>query len=148
MKDAESSKIIEIDLTNQKSIKHFADTVWMDGLFGKLKKESPNSINEINETARLFEGLQTTFITFNSDSTFKLDNQSMLFGIVTDSLYRNTITGQWFYLEESSELLLKLANNEFRKYIIIKLEKNILIVDEGWRSLNDPPVKEMTLIKQ
>ena len=148
MKDDESSNIIEIDLSNQQSIKHFTDTVWMDGLYGKLKLESPNAIKEINETARMFDGLQNTFITFNSDSTYKLDNQPMLFGIVTDSFYRKKIVGNWNYLKKTNELSLKVASDEFRHYSIIKIEKNLLVIDEDWRILNEPPVKEITLIRQ
>ena len=97
-----------------------------------------------------FAGLQNTYVIFNSDSTYRLDNQPMLFGFVgaRDSTYRKTIVEKWRYLKKDKWLSLKVENDDFRNYKVVYLSKDSLVIDDEFRQINGVPIRELTLIKQ
>lgn len=150
--DNNPSQILKIDLTDSQSIIHYTDSVFMNGDFGQLKLDtSAKAIKVSKEMGMNFEGLQSTYLALNSDSTYNLDNQPMLFGFVnaSDSIYKNVITGTWGYMENEKWLSFRIGNDDNRNYRVIKLSKDSLIIDDDMRNIKDgPPIKELTLIRQ
>jgi len=151
VEDDDKSQILKIDLKSLKSITNYTDSIFMDGKFGKLKLDtSLKAIRVSKEMALNFEGLQNTYLIFNSDSTYRLDNQPMLFGFVGagDSTYRKTIVEKWRYLEKDKWLSLKVEHDDFRNYRVVYLSKDSLVIDDEFRQINGVPIKELTLIRQ
>ncbi len=150
--DNNPSQILTIDLTNPQSISHYTDSVFMNGDFGKLKSDtSAKAVKVSKEMGLNFAGLENTYLTFNSDSTYKLDNQPMLFGFVTsaDSIYKNTIINKWSYIENEKWLSLTVAPDDNRNYRVLKLTKDSLIIDEDDHNIKTgPPIKELSFIRQ
>ena len=159
--DNDSNKIIQINLMDPKSTKFFSDTVFYNGLYGKLKAEADTNLQAkmlLKQSNYLFADMDKTFVTFNQDSTYALNNQPTLFGFVANGTLFKTITGRkWgFFFGEKSisrtfsekSLSFNVARDDDRYYVVVKLTEDILIIDEGWRDVNGSPVKEITFSKQ
>jgi len=155
--DNDTKKIIRIDLTDPKSIKYFSDTVFYDGLYRKLKAEADTSLEAkkaAQEASTLFEDMDRTYITFNADSTYSLNNQQTLFGFEANGTVFKTLAGLKYFLVESrifkgqKAIGFNIVKGDDRGFAVIKLTNDTLIIDEEWREMNGPPLKEITFKKQ
>jgi hypothetical protein len=155
--DKDSNKVIRIDLTDPKSIKYFSDTIFYNGLYGKLKAESDTSLEAkkaIMEVSHLFQDMDSIYVTLNLDSTYSLNNQLTVFGFAANGIVFTTLRGHKYFLGESlfaekqKTIAFNVAKDDNRVYVIVKLTKDTLIIDEGWHEVNGPPIKEITFKKQ
>jgi hypothetical protein len=153
----DSKNIIRIDLTDPNSIKYFSDTVFYDGLYRKVKVESDTSLEAKKvalEVSTLFEDMDRTYITFKADSTYSLNNQQTLFGFEANGTVFKTLAGLKYFLVESrifkgqKAIGFNIAKGDDRGFAVIKLTNDTLIIDEEWREINGPPLKEITFVKQ
>ena len=155
--EKDTNKTIQINLLDPKSVKRFSDTLWYDGLFGKLKAEADTSLEAkkaFRQASMLFEDMNNTYVTFKPNGTYRLNNQPTLFGFAANGTVFTTLTGHKYFLRESplfegqSTLVFNVAKGDDRDYAIVKLSDNTLIIDMAWRDVNEKPIKEITFKKQ